>query len=209
VADILPITDRGALARAAAEAGRGNLIAFPTDTVYGVGALPTEEGVARIYAAKGRPPTKPVPLLLADLERVGEYAVSVPESARDLIRRHWPGPLTLVLPGRPELAAALGSRDGSIGLRAPDHPPLQALLRACGGALAATSANRSGHPEATSAEEADRALGDHLALVLDGGVLQGGRASTVVDLTTHPPRILRPGPLVAALPNDWTPAREG
>lgn len=193
MAPVLPMSEPDALAEAARELRDGGLVAFATDTVYGVGALPTGRAAAALYAAKGRAPSKPLPLLVASAELVTTYAAGLSPAGAALAAAYWPGPLTLVLDGRTDLAAILGSRDGSIGVRVPDHAPLRRLLELSGGALAVSSANRSGGDEATSAWEAEEQLGEHLALILDGGPSRNPFPSTVVDVRADPPVILRQG----------------
>ena len=195
MAEILPIDTEGALERAAAELLASRLVAFPTDTVYGLGALPEPAAVAEIYTAKGRPASKPLPLLLDEPGRLREFGLDPPPLALALAERFWPGALTLVVPARQETGRALGSSDGSIGMRVPDYAPLRALLGLCGGALAVTSANLSGRPESLTAEQVEGQLGNFLAIILDGGPSVTATPSTVVDLRELPPRILRAGEL--------------
>jgi ribonuclease PH len=192
---VLPMSDPEALERAAQELLGGGLVAFATDTVYGVGALPTPEGAAALSAAKGRPRDKPLPLLLASEDLLPRYAEDVPPIVRQLTSAYWPGPLTIVLRGRDEIARVVGSRDGSVGVRVPEHPELLQLLSLCGGALLVSSANRSGDDEALSAWEVQEQLGPHLALILDGGPSRNPFPSTVADARTEPPTIVRPGPV--------------
>ena len=192
-ARIVPDDDAGR-AEAAEVLRRGGLIALPTDTVYGIAvALDTPGGVERLFAAKRRPPEKGVMLLLADAAQgptIGEW----PEAAAALAAAFWPGGLTVVVPQRADvpLPAALTGGAPTIGLRAPDHPAPRALAAAVG-PLPTTSANVSGLPEARTAEEIVEQLGAAIELVLDGGPAHGGLASTVVDCTVDPPRILREG----------------
>ncbi len=177
---------------------RGLPVVFPTDTVYGVGVLPFDAaGIERLYAAKGRPAEKGIPVLLGDLADVAHVAGHIPTAAAALMAHFWPGPLTLVVPRRPELPANL-SPDDTVAVRVPDHAVARALIRAAGGAVAATSANISGQPPARSADEAMAELGGQVAAVLDDGLSPGGVASTVVDCTTERPVVLRVGPLSAA-----------
>ncbi len=190
---ILPMGDEDALHRAARALRSGELVAFATDTVYGVGAVLTTEGTAAIFRAKRRPPDKPLPLLLSHSDPLATYALEVPDFAREVARRYWPGPLTLVLAGQPEIARIVGSSDGSIGFRVPRHPTLQTLIGLCGGALAVTSANLSGAGDALSAEGVAAQIGDVVTLILDGGVTPVSAPSTVLDLRAHPPRLLRRG----------------
>ena len=196
----------GPAGRAAALAAleRGGLIAFPTDTVYGIGVAPaTPDGIERLFAAKGRLPERAIVLLLGDATQATEVAVLTPVGAA-LAAAFWPGGLTVVLPRRPggafqgSLTPASGAgRLDTIGLRVPDHPAPRALARALG-ALPTTSANRSGEPEARDAGEILASLGAALDLILDGGPAPGDPPSTVVDATARTVRILRHGAVAAA-----------
>jgi L-threonylcarbamoyladenylate synthase len=183
----------------------GGVIALPTDTVYGIAvALATPGGIERLFAAKSRPPDKAIALLLADADQAPEIGV-MSAAATALASAFWPGGLTLVVPrrvDRPLPAALTGGTEApgavaTVGLRVPDHAAPRALAAAVG-PLPTTSANRSGEPEARDAGEIERLLGDSLELILDGGSSIGGPASTVVDATGEPLRILREGAIPAA-----------
>jgi len=194
---ILP-GDMASVALAAEALRRGEVVAFPTDTVYGVGAALFHEGAIRaLYEIKGRPEAKAIPLLLADPADLGCVAASVPPLAERLIRRYWPGGLTLVVEARPELPEVLLAGGRTVAVRVPDHPIARALIRAVGVPLATTSANRSGEPEALTAAEVIGQLGRGVRWVLDGGRSPGGKPSTVVDLSTDPPVIRRVGAIPA------------
>lgn len=178
----------------------GGIVAIPTDTVYGIGvALDTPGGIERLFAAKSRPPDKAIALLVSDPAQATQIGELTP-AARALADAFWPGGLTLVVPRRTDrpLPAALTGGDlapgaiPTVGLRVPGHEAPRAIARALG-PLPTTSANRSGEPEARDAEEIERLLGGAIDLVLDGGPAAGGPASTVVDVTTEEPRILRAG----------------
>lgn len=177
----------------------GGLIAFPTDTVYGIGVAPTTEGgIERLFAAKDRPPDRAIVLLLADVAQADEIATLTPAGAA-LAAAFWPGGLTLVLPRRTDSAfrLALTTAPGAppletIGLRVPDHAAPRAIARVLG-ALPTTSANRSGEAEARDAAEIQARLGASLDLILDAGPAPGGSPSTVVDATTDTVTILRHG----------------
>jgi len=194
------VADDEAGRRAAVDALRaGGIVALPTDTVYGVAvALDTPGGIEALFAAKRRPPEKGVMLLLADAAQASDVATWPPDAAA-LAEAFWPGGLSLVVPQRLDvpLPSALTGGAPTIGLRTPDHPAPRALAAAIG-PLPTTSANVSGLPEARTAAEIVEQLGAAIALVLDGGPAQGGPASTVVDCTVDPPRILRTGAIVAA-----------
>jgi L-threonylcarbamoyladenylate synthase len=187
VTEILPATPAG-LAAAAELMADGHLVAFPTDTVYGVAcAFGREEQRSELVKLKGRPEDKPIPVLVAEASQVTAAGYVLDERAMSLAARWWPGPLTLVLP-------ATDGGDG-LGFRVPDHDVALALIRLAG-PLLATSANRSGEPETLGADEVQIAFavhGDLLAAVVDGGPAPGGTASTVVDLTAVPARLLREG----------------
>lgn len=195
---LLRAGDAAAMAEAAEWACRGLPVVFPTDTVYGVGVTPFDAAaIERLYALKGRPAEKGIPILLADLAALDAVARAVPPPALDLIDRFWPGPLTLIVPRRPELPDII-SPDDTIAVRVPAHAVACALIRAAGGALATTSANLSGEEPARSGAAAFAALRGRVAAVLDDGPSPGGQASTIVDCTGHRPIILRAGPLTAA-----------
>ena len=185
-----------AIERASSALLRGELVVFPTDTVYGVGAHPfVPEAVARLYRAKERPLDKAIPLLLASADELPRVCRNIPDDARALAARFWPGGLTIILPRAPHLPDIVCAGGNTIAVRVPDHPVALALIAASGGAVAATSANLSGEPPALTAEEARAALDGKIHLILDGGHVPGGVASTILDLTSMPPRVLRPGPI--------------
>ena len=182
----------------------GGLIAFPTDTVYGVGVAPTtEDGVARLFAAKGRPPDRAIVLLLGDPDQAEAIATLTPAGAA-LAAAFWPGGLTIVVPRRRDGAFRLAlttdptsTQLDTVGLRVPDHPAPRTIARALG-ALPTTSANRSGEAEARDAAEIESHLGAALDLILDAGPAPGGPPSTVVDASSETVRILRRGAVSAA-----------
>lgn len=185
-----------------AEASRllvaGELVAFPTDTVYGVGAsIASDAAIRRLFDAKERMLDKGIPILLAEASNVDQVATGISELARIFMAQFWPGPLTIIVPRRPELPAVLAPGN-SVAVRVPDHDLARRFIRASGGAVAATSANVSGHRPALSASEALAALGGRIAAVLDGGAVHVGQASTIVDCTVNPPKIIRQGPIAAA-----------
>jgi len=192
--EVVPASAGDALSRALDTLRSGQLVAFPTDTVYGVGALAFDErAVLSIYRSKGRSGEKAIPVLLADVNDLRTVAVDIPEMARRLAIRFWPGPLTLVLLKKPELPDAV-STTATVGVRVPDHPVDLALLRSSG-PLAVSSANLSGQRAPCTAEEVLHQLGGRIALILDGGKTPGGTASTVLDCTQPAPVVLRAGPL--------------
>jgi L-threonylcarbamoyladenylate synthase len=182
------------IARAAAAIQAGQLVAFPTETVYGLGANALDAAaVRRIFAAKGRPAENPVIVHIAEASALAQVAVEVPPIALELAERFWPGPLTLVLRKRPEVPDIVTAGGPTVAVRVPAHPVAQALLRAAQLPIAAPSANASNCLSATRAEHVLKSLGGRIEFILDGGPTQGGLESTVLDVTTTPPRLLRPG----------------
>jgi L-threonylcarbamoyladenylate synthase len=172
----------------------GGLVAFPTETVYGLGADATNShAVRRIFEAKGRPATNPVIVHVPDEGVARRYAGAWPEGAAKLAARFWPGPLTIVVPKSESIVAEVAAGGDTVGLRAPDHPLALELLRAFDGPLAAPSANRSTHVSPTTAKHVRDELGNRVDLILDGGPCHVGIESTVLDLTAATPTILRPG----------------
>jgi L-threonylcarbamoyladenylate synthase len=161
----------------------GGLVVFPTDTVYGVGAsVDRPDAVARLYVAKGRPLERAIPVLVSGVEAARRLADHVPASASLLMERFWPGPLTVVLPAAKWLPEEIVRDTGGVGVRMPDHPVALELIRQSGGAIATTSANRSGAIETRTAADAAEQIGDRVDLVLDGGESPGGVPSTVVRI---------------------------
>lgn len=188
--------DDPAIGEAAALLRTGALVAFPTETVYGLGADGLNPvAVARIYAAKGRPSTNPLILHVAGEADARELVHHWPEVASRLARRFWPGPLTLILEADPKVPSLVRGGGTSVALRCPAHPVALALLRQTGRPLAAPSANRSTQLSPTLAEHVLASLGDAVDLVLDAGPTSAGIESTILDLRCEPYRILRPGPL--------------
>lgn len=172
----------------------GGLVAFPTETVYGLGADASKrKAVKRIFEAKGRPANHPLIVHLAGAGELDRWARDIPESARQLAERFWPGPLTLVLKRAAKVLDVVTGGQDTVGLRVPAHPVAQALLRAFGGGIAAPSANRFGRVSATTAQHVREELGDRLDLILDGGACAVGIESTILDLSTGAPVLLRPG----------------
>ena len=174
----------------------GRLVAFPTETVYGLGAdASSADAVARIFEAKGRPADHPLIVHLAGADALDAWAIDVPALARTLAAACWPGPLTLVLRRSGAVPDAVTGGLPTVGLRVPAHPVALALLRAFGGGIAAPSANRFGTVSPTTAAHVRAGLGDRVDLVLDGGPATVGVESTIVDLSGDEPAILRPGGL--------------
>ena len=182
------------LERAASLLRAGELVAFPTETVYGLGAdAGNPAAVADIFRAKGRPADHPVIVHLPSVSALSRWASDIPDSARRLADMFWPGPLTLVLRRAPGVPDAITGGQDTVGLRVPGNPTALALLRAFGGAVAAPSANRFGHVSPTTADHVAQEFGDEIAAVVDGGRCSVGVESTIVDLTGSRPRLLRPG----------------
>jgi len=172
---------------------KGGVIAFPTDTVYGLGADAfNSTAVERIYKIKNRPKYQQFPLLIADVKQLDTLAEPIPEIAWFLARRFWPGGLTLVLSKKDSVPAYLASRP-TIAVRIPNHPVCQALIQHLGNPLIGTSANISSQPAALTAEEVEKQLGGKVDLIINGGQCPGGKESTIVDITHEPPVILRQG----------------
>jgi L-threonylcarbamoyladenylate synthase len=194
ITEILAADAPNAITRALDVLHSGGLVAFPTDTVYGVGALVFDKKtVESIYAAKERPVEKAIPVLIGDQADLSKVAEVIPVSAAKLIARFWPGPLTVLVPKKPSLPEVV-SATSTVGVRVPDHEVARALLRMAG-PMAVTSANRSSQPSPTTAQEVLAQLEGRIALVLDGGKTHGGIPSTLVDCTGAEIQILREGPL--------------
>ncbi len=191
---LISASDPGAYVAALDILKAGGLVCFPTDTVYGLAAsVRSPQGIHRLYTAKGRQWNKAIPVLAANMEQAAEMSNGWPQAAARLGKKFWPGPLTLVLAGSPDLPHEL-SPDGTVGVRIPDHPVALELIR-LSGPLATTSANMSGNKEALSAREVMNQLSGRVDLVLDGGMSPGGVPSTVIRLDNNGPSLLRPGPL--------------
>ena len=184
-----------AIARAAEVLRGGGLVVLPTDTVYGVAAHPAHPAaVEALYAAKGRPPERAIPVLLAGADDVTRVALPLSPAAQRLAAAFWPGPLTLAVPKRDDLPSIVSALP-TVGVRVPDHDVARAVIRAAGGALAVTSANRSGGPNPVTAAEAMAQLGEAVALYLDGGPCPGGQPSTVAGFVEDELVIFRAGPV--------------
>ncbi len=192
--------DDAGLTEAAALIARGGVVAFPTDTVYGLCCdLFNRQAIERIYEMKGRPARMPLIAMFAEAAQWSQVATALPDHARELMQRWWPGPLTIILPARTDIPPETLGGGTTIGMRIPDHPVALQLLRLAGRPLATTSANLSGQNAATTADAVAAQLGTRVDLILDGGDSPGGIASTVVDCTTMPPTILREGPISAEM----------
>jgi L-threonylcarbamoyladenylate synthase len=181
---------------AAAVLKSGGTVAFPTESFYGLGAdALAPEAVRRVFRIKGRSEAKPLLVLVDSVEHALALAVDASPGARELMARHWPGPLTLVLRAAPAVPVEVTAGGGTVGLRVPGHAIALGLVRAAGIPVTAPSANPSGAAPPTRADEVARHFAGQVDLILDGGVTAGGAGSTVADCTVWPPRILRQGPV--------------
>jgi L-threonylcarbamoyladenylate synthase len=203
---VLPADAPNAIAQAAETLRGGGLVVFPTDTVYGVGCdYRNPRAIARLYWAKRRPYELAIPVLISHPRHVSQVARAMPPAYAALAARFWPGGLTIILPRLDALPAILCAGGDTVAVRMPDHPAALALLSAAGGAVAATSANLSGRPSPQTAQDALADLDGRVELVLDGGACPQGIASSIVNLCTDPPRLLRGGGLDAALLREVLP----
>jgi L-threonylcarbamoyladenylate synthase len=172
----------------------GGLIAYPTETFYGLGADATcEKAVQKIFAAKGRDFRNPIALIIGKPEDLYPFVKDVPEAAKKLMAAFWPGALTIVFGASGEVSPLLTAGSGKIGLRLPAHPLARKLARQLGKPLTATSANLSGAPDCAAAPDVVLQIGDRIDAILDAGKTPGGLPSTIIDVTCHPPVILREG----------------
>lgn len=184
----------GAISRATELLRAGELVAFPTETVYGLGADALDpRAVSKIFAAKGRPPDHPLIVHIPDAEHLPRWAARIPKEALALARAFWPGPLTLILKREAGVPDEVTGGQDTVGVRVPDHPVALALLRAFDSGIAAPSANRFGRISPTTAEHVREELGNRVAMILDGGACGVGIESTILDLSREAPEILRPG----------------
>jgi L-threonylcarbamoyladenylate synthase len=192
--EVLPISDPHSMGRALEVLTGGGLVAFPTDTVYGLGALAYDaEAVSSIYLVKGRGLEKAIPVLISDFEQIERVSSGVSRAVMRLAEQFWPGPLTMIVPRHPSIPDAVSSMP-TVGVRMPDLDPTRELLRLTG-PLAVTSANISGQSSPSTAMGVEMQLGEKIPLILDGGATPGGTPSTLVDCTGPEPRLLREGPI--------------
>lgn len=192
--EIAPASDNKALEYAVSLLKQGEVIAFPTDTVYGVGADGlNERAIEKLYVAKDRPRDKAIPFLLASAEDLTKVAREVPRAVRLLSGKFWPGALTLVVPAHPRVPRILTAQGDSVAVRVPNHDIARSLIRGLGVPLAATSANISSRPDPQTAAQVGEYLNGRIAFILDGGATPGNVPSTVLDLTTEPPIVRRVG----------------
>ena len=183
---------------------RGEVIVFPTETFYGLGAdALNRDAVEGIVSIKGRNPDSPIAVIVADREMLDQVVIDVPALAKKLIGRFWPGPLTLVLPTKPDLPVPLLNRDGKIGVRVSSHPIATRLTRELGRPITATSANPTGKEPARTIQEARSYFADKIEVFLDGGMLTGRKGSTVVELIEGKLRIIREGEISAQELEKW------
>lgn len=192
--EIIPFNSPGAKSYALNVLNAGGLVAFPTDTVYGLGCLAFNgEAIESIYTAKNRPPEKAIPILVGEIMDTEKIVTEFPPLARILALRFWPGPLTCILPKKPTLPEAV-SATSTIGVRIPDQVAARVILRAAG-PMAVTSANISGQTSPSTAEEVFEQLNGRIPLIIDGGRTPGGVPSTVIDCLSNEIKILREGPI--------------
>jgi len=172
----------------------GAVVAIPTDTLYGLAANPfSEEAVLRVFAAKGRPADRPLPLVAADVDQIEAHLGRLPPRAAALAARLWPGPLTLVIAAQARLAPQVKAGTGSVGVRVPAAAVARAVSLAVGHPITATSANISDEPGTADPAVVEASLGDRIDLLIDGGTTPGGPASTIVYMTVNPPALVRAG----------------
>jgi L-threonylcarbamoyladenylate synthase len=195
--EVIGAQDRDATRRAVAVLNTSGLVAFPTDTVYGVAAYVwNDDAVRRLYQVKQRPRELPIPLLLSDAEEIVRVAVFA-GPCRELPDRFWPGALTLVLPKKASVSDVVSDRP-TVAVRVPDLRLARDLIRRAGGVLAVTSANLSGASSPVTAQQVEEQLGGRISLILDGGACRGGVPSTILDCSVSPPRLLRRGAISEA-----------
>jgi len=189
--------DLGVMGQAAQVLRNGGLLAFPTETFYGLGAAGLDAvAVRRVFAVKGRPASMPLLLLVDSRAMAASVATEIPPRASELMARHWPGALTLVLAAAPGVPAEVTAGTGTVGVRVPAHAVARALVRALGEPVTAPSANPTGAPPPVTAGEVLAQLGGAIDLILDAGATPGGTPSTVLDVTVDPPRVIRQGAVV-------------
>lgn len=185
---------RDAIDEAAKWIRAGQVVAIPTDTLYGLAADPfNAEAIARVFEVKGRAAERALPLIAADARQIALHLGQLPPVAVRLADRFWPGPLTMLMPAAPSLSRDLTGGTGKVGVRIPADPIARAVCAACGRPVTATSANVSGEPAAATPDEVERSLGDRIEFLLDAGPTRGGAPSTILDVTEGEPRLVRAG----------------
>jgi len=206
---ILPATSGKAIRLARRLLFEGEVVAFPTDTVYGVGVNAFEPfAVRQLFEVKQRPPDKAIPVFITQIDDLNQVARQVPNAAWDFLRQFWPGALTVVLPKSPHLPADVTAGADTVAVRLPDHPLCHQLVVRLGRPLAVTSANLSGRPAPTTAAQVAAQLGGRLPLILDGGPTPTPNPSSIVDFSVSPPRLLREGDLTLAALRVYLPNLE-
>lgn len=182
------------IAQVAAVLKGGGVIAYPTETFYGLGVdAKNEKAIERLFAVKGRDFKNPIPVVIGDISKLNQLVTDVPSLAQELIARFWPGPFTLIFAAAPSIPDRLTAGTGNIGIRISSHPIARLLAGQLGGPLTSTSANRSGQKECVTAREVLEKIGDDLDCIIDGGETPGGKGSTILDITQDPPVVLRAG----------------
>ncbi len=205
--EILPANSAKAIKLARTLLREGEVIAFPTDTVYGVGANAFERfAVRQLFEVKQRPPDKAIPVFITQIDDLNQVARGVPNSAWRFLQHFWPGALTVVLPKAPHLPPDVTAGEETVAVRLPDHPLCHELVIKTGHPLAVTSANLSGRPAPTTAQEVAAQLRGRIPLILDGGPTPTSKPSSIVDLSVSPPRLLREGDLSLAVLREFLPA---
>jgi L-threonylcarbamoyladenylate synthase len=185
---------RDAIEEAAKWIRTGGVVALPTDTLYGLAVDPFRaDAVARVFEVKGRPAERALPLMAADAEQIGAHLAPLPAIASRLAARFWPGPLTLVIVAPASLARDVTGGTGTVGVRVPDDRVARAIAAACERPITATSANISGEPATADPDDVERTLGERIDLLIDAGRTRGGAPSTIVDVTSSEPRLVRAG----------------
>jgi L-threonylcarbamoyladenylate synthase len=194
IVEIDPVHPEKAFSRCRDVIRAGGVVVYPTDTLYGLGADPKNPGAVRkLFSIKGRPAGQPILLLIKDPDEVRDWAAEITPAAERLMKKFWPGPLTLVFKARPDVIAELTGDTGTIGLRVPGNALMRQLLAALGAALTGTSANISSRQSPRSAQEAAEAIGGMVDLILDGGRAESGYPSTVVDVSAGEVKVIREG----------------
>jgi L-threonylcarbamoyladenylate synthase len=191
---ILAQDDEETRARAAQVIDAGGVIAFRTDTFYGLGADPFNlDAINRVNSLKGRDGGKPILVIISDIIQAERFIINKSDLFDAVIERHWPGALTIVVKAKPEVPSELTAGSGTVGLRLPDDEEVRSFIRACGGALTATSANLAGEPPAQTAEDVAHSFPAELDLIVDGGAARGDKPSTVLDVSESNARLIREG----------------
>ena len=177
----------------------GGLVAYPTETFYGLGVDATNrDAIARLFFVKGRQENKPILILICSEDMLKDYVAEIPTVASSLIKHFWPGPLTLIMKARNCIPDILTGGTGNVGVRLSSNPIATTLVREVGVPITSTSANRANEPPCNSTDDVRRALGDDIDFIIDAGETPGGEGSTILDITTTPPRVVRMGKITVA-----------